>query len=311
LESSKIIPTVSIFVCFYNQEQYVNQTLNSFIDQVCDFKFEIVIADDYSKDGTLQKCIEYQNMHPQIITILHREKNLGLVENFFEGLTHCKGKYIATCGGDDYWTDHNKLQTQVDFLEDNPDYVITYHDSIMTDENEQVIAESEVGIINQRDFSSAELQKGAFISARTICFRNILDFNKIDYKHVLNEDFFLFALLGEYGKGKYLGNIKPAVYRILKQGIWSSLNEIQRQIAKISTLKSLEIYFNNNPLKYYYKNRRVETIYRIFYLAQKERNHKLFFQYAFKCFFIFHKTYNSVTKFQLLKTIIKYSLKTK
>lgn len=280
--------------------------------QKCNFAFEIVIGDDCSTDRTLQICVEYQKAHPNKIILLSRYKNLGLIENFFEGLNHCRGKYIATCGGDDYWTDPKKLQKQFDFLENNPDYVIAYHDSIMIDGNDKLIAESEVGQNNQRDFTAEELQKGVFISARTICFRNVLELNKSDYKKVFNEDYFLFAILGEYGKGRFMSDIQPAVYRILNQGVWSSLSEIQRQIAKISTLKSLEKYYRKQrkmDLCKDYKAKRFETINRVFYMAQIERNTKVFFAYAAKCFFTNNNVYNTHSKTSIIKASLKYILK--
>lgn len=306
------MPLVSIFVCTYNQEKYIAQTLESFLMQECNFDIEIVIGEDCSKDNTLKICIEYQKRFPDKIKLLNRKKNLGLIENFFEGLTHCTGKYIATCGGDDYWTDPLKLQKQVDFLENNPDYIIAYHDSIMIDQNEKLIAESEVGNDNQRDFTAEELQKSVFISARTICFRNVLELSKSDYKKVFNEDYFLFAILGEYGNGKFMPEIKPAVYRILNQGVWSSLSEIQRQIAKISTLKSLEKYYKKQrkmDLCKVYKAKRFETINRVFYMAKTERNTKVFFTYATKCFFASNNVYNTNSKINIIKASLEYILK--
>lgn len=303
------MPFVSVFVCFYNQEQYAAQTLNSFLAQECNFDFEIVIGEDFSKDNTLKICIEYQKRFPDKIKLLNRKKNLGLIENFFEGLSHCKGKYIATCGGDDYWTDPLKLQKQVDFLENNPDYVIAYHDSVLIDENGKLIADSEVGETNQRDFSDEELKQGAFISARTICFRNVLQLQRVDYINVFNEDYFLFAILGTFGKGKFLADIQPAVYRILQQGIWSSLSESKRQVAKISTYKSLQKYFarKDKTLAMFYKQKRIETYYRILFIANTERNLKLFNSFAYKALISNKKVYNYIPNIQIIKTFFKLS----
>lgn len=302
-------PIVSVFVCTYNQEQFIAQTLDSFLMQECNFNFEIVIGEDCSKDNTLKICIEYQKRFPDKIKLLNRKKNLGLIENFFEGLSHCKGKYIATCGGDDYWTDPLKLQKQVDFLENNADYVIAYHDSVLIDENGKLIADSEVGETNQRDFTAEELKQGVFISARTICFRNVLQLKRVDYINVFNEDYFLFAILGTFGKGKYLAEIQPAVYRILRQGIWSSLSESKRQVAKISTYKSLQKYFarKDKTLAMFYKQKRIETYYRILFIANTERNLKLFNSFAYKALISNKKVYNYIPNIQIIKIFFKLS----
>lgn len=277
-------PLVSIFICTYNQEAYIEETLDSFLMQECDFKFEIVIAEDNSRDNTLKICKEYARKKKGFINIIAREKNLGLIENFFQGITKCKGKYIAMCGGDDYWIDKTKLQKQVGFLESNDGYVITYTDSTMINNNGDIISNTEVGTVNLRDFSKSELQKGAFISPRTMVFRNILDFNKINYSGIFQEDAFLISLLGEYGKGKFLENIKPSVYRILDQGIWSSKNEVERQWFRLSTFKRLEsIYRQKGDLvhsKFYY-DLRIETIQRVLYLSINSNNLK----FAIKAYF--------------------------
>lgn len=248
------LPLVSIFICTYNQEAYVKETLDSFLVQDCKFDFEIIIAEDHSKDRTLEICNEYSKKHPDKITILSREKNLGLINNFFQGITKCKGKYIAMCGGDDYWTDETKLRKQVTFLEENDDYVITYTDSVMQDNSGTIISNTEVGLENQRDFSELELQKGAFISPRTMVFRNILDFNEINYVGITQEDVFLISMLGKHGKGKYIENIKPSVYRILENSIWSSQSEIEKLFSSLPTYKRLiTLHKNNIEIMKYFK----------------------------------------------------------
>jgi hypothetical protein len=201
------------------------------------------------------------------------------------------------------------LKKQVDFLENNSDYVIAYHDSIMIDGNDKLIEESEVGIQNQRDFTAEELQKGAFISARTICFRNLIVLKKSDYKKVFNEDYFLFAILGEHGGGKFISDIKPAVYRILKNGVWSSLSEIHRQIALLSTIKSIEKFYlkkRNLKLVKEYNRKKIETINRIFYLSKIERMSSVFFCFAIKSYFSNVSVYNSHSKRQIVISCFNY-----
>ena len=276
-------PIVSIFICTYNQEDYIEQTLNSFLKQKCTFDYEIVIAEDQSNDRTLEICQEYALKNEMKINILSRKKNLGLIENFFRGITSCKGKYIAMCGGDDYWTDKTKLQKQVDFMESNEDYVITYTDSIMISNDGNVISNTEVGAENLKDFSKIDLQKGAFISPRTMLFRNILDFNKINYSGIVQEDAFLISLLGKYGKGKFLESIKPSVYRILDHGIWSSQSEIERLLSSRFTYKKLSlIYKDNKEINEYYKERIRHNINRALYLSVEEKKTK----HLIKSFFL-------------------------
>ena len=119
--------TVSIFLLTYNQEQFIAQTINSILMQKANFKFQIVIGEDCSTDGTRSICKTFAEKYSNKIKLLPAlEKNIGLIANYMRTIKACEGKYIAICDGDDYWIDENKLQKQVSFLEDNPNYSIVY-----------------------------------------------------------------------------------------------------------------------------------------------------------------------------------------
>ena len=119
--------TVSIFLLTYNQEQFIAQTINSILMQKTNFNFQIVIGEDCSTDGTRSICETFAEKYSNKIKLLPAlEKNIGLIANYMRTIKACEGKYIAICDGDDYWIDENKLQKQVSFLEDNPNYSIVY-----------------------------------------------------------------------------------------------------------------------------------------------------------------------------------------
>jgi len=123
------IPLVSVAIIAYNLEKYIVECLESVLCQKTNFKVEIVIGEDCSTDNTLQILLNYQERFPNIIRVLVREKNLGLTPNSVDTQNNCKGKYIALLDGDDYWTDENKLQKQIDFLERNPLFSASAHQS--------------------------------------------------------------------------------------------------------------------------------------------------------------------------------------
>lgn len=104
----------------YNHERYIRQALDSVLMQKVNFKYEIVIGDDCSPDNTQDIIREYTEKYSDIIKPVLRQKNIGAPNNGYDINKRCKGKYIATLEGDDYWTDDDKLQTQVDFLERHP-----------------------------------------------------------------------------------------------------------------------------------------------------------------------------------------------
>ena len=116
----------SVCVISYNQERFIQQTLDSILSQKTDFRFELLISDDASKDNTQKIIKEYELQYPNIIRNISRSKNVGSQINFYSTMEEAKGKYIALCEGDDYWIDSNKLQKQVTFLEENPEYGLIY-----------------------------------------------------------------------------------------------------------------------------------------------------------------------------------------
>lgn len=114
---------VSVFVLTYNQENYIEQTLLSILNQKTNFEFEIVIGEDHSTDNTLKIIRSYQKRY-QNIKVITSNENVGLINNFNRTIKNCRGKFIAICDGDDFWIDDFKLQKQVDFLEENKNYKI-------------------------------------------------------------------------------------------------------------------------------------------------------------------------------------------
>jgi len=118
---------VSIFMLTYNQEQFIAQTIESVLMQKTNFSYQLVIGEDCSTDATRSICKSYAQQFPEKIKLLAPlEKNIGLIANYMRTIKECNGKYIAICDGDDYWIDEYKLQKQVDFLENNPDFSMVY-----------------------------------------------------------------------------------------------------------------------------------------------------------------------------------------
>ncbi len=267
------MPLLTIACPSYNHEKYIKQTLDSFLMQKTTFKYEILIHDDASTDNTTKIIKDYVRLYPEIIKAVIQSKNQHSkgIKNAEIILPLIKTKYIALCEGDDYWTDPYKLQKQVDFLEANPDVAVTYHDSIKININNAVIAETEVGFENRKDFNNLELQKGAWLSTRTMCFRNTLNIPN-QFEKVLNGDTFLTALIGEIGHGKYMSDIKPAVYRIHDEGIWSSISSLKKTTNKYKTFELMHDYFAGNGKKEiadYYKQQFLIYLMRAFYQASK------------------------------------------
>ena len=118
---------LSIDVITYNHAKFIRKCLDSILMQKTNFSFEVLIHDDASTDGTADIIREYEAKYPDIIKPIYQtenqwQKNIGISKNFQHPRIH--GKYVALCEGDDYWTDENKLQKQVDFLEKHPEKIV-------------------------------------------------------------------------------------------------------------------------------------------------------------------------------------------
>ncbi len=120
--------SISIIVTAYNQADTLPQTLDSILAQQCSVPFEIIVGDDCSSDNTQELCERYREAYPEIIRPLHHAKNGGVATNFVLSVMEAKGKYIALCAADDYWHNPQKLQLQVDYMEENPDCGFLYTD---------------------------------------------------------------------------------------------------------------------------------------------------------------------------------------
>lgn len=127
-------PLVSISCITYNHVHYIRQCLESIVMQKTNFVYEVLIHDDCSTDGTTEIIKEFESKYPDIIKPIYEKENQwvkGKKGSSVFNFPRAKGKYIAMCEGDDYWTDPDKLQKQVDILERNPQYSCCTHQTII------------------------------------------------------------------------------------------------------------------------------------------------------------------------------------
>ncbi len=132
-------PVVSVAVITYGQERYIREAMDSILCQRVSIPWEIVVGEDASPDGTRGILQEYQERDPQHIRLFLRERNLGATRNLYEVLQACQGRYIALLEGDDYWTDPDKLQKQVEYLDSHPEAVACTHRCLFVDQHSRPI----------------------------------------------------------------------------------------------------------------------------------------------------------------------------
>ncbi|MFD0977929.1 glycosyltransferase [Salinimicrobium gaetbulicola] len=160
---------VSVFMLTYNQEEFISQAIDGVLSQKTSFKYQLVIGEDCSTDGTREICQKYAEAHPEKIKLILNDENIGLGANYVKTYAACRGKYVAICDGDDYWTDPLKLQKQVDFLESNSDYDVIFTNN----ENLYPAGKKHVRNISKIPGTSSfrELVFGNYIASVTVLFR--------------------------------------------------------------------------------------------------------------------------------------------
>lgn len=240
-DSSDIL--ISIVMITYNHEKYIAQAINGIFIQKTDFPIEIIIADDNSPDNTENVVNEFIKKAPENISILYtkHQENKGMMKNFVWALQQASGKYIALCEGDDYWTDSSKLQKQIDFLEQNEDYVLCF--------SNRDILEEEVIKINKPIYKKTSFDKSeianVYVPTLTAVFRNVVE--KIPQKLYSSLiDCSLYLFLSQFGKFYYM-DYSTAVYRVHDLGVYSGSSDlinktrgVRARIAAWFSLKNID-----------------------------------------------------------------------
>lgn len=219
----------------YNQKEFIGQAIEAVLEQRGNFSYELVIGDDGSTDGTLEICKYYKERYKNKIKLLSSNRNLGLIQNFIRTYKECKGKYVAICDGDDYWIDPYKLQKQVSFLEENPDFSIVFTGFNFLFPNNEMTVKDYSGIKEVSNFE--DLIKENYISSVTALFRNKKTAK--DFPNWLGElpygDWPLYLWTTKNGsKIKFISH-ETSVYR-REIGVSEKMKKKPYQIAKVNLL---------------------------------------------------------------------------
>ena len=223
-------PLVSICCITYNHESYIRETIEGFLMQKTKFPIEVLIHDDASTDKTADIIREYENKYPDIIKPIYQFDNKyskGISVSVTYNFPRARGKYIAMCEGDDYWTDPSKLQKQVDFMEVNPDCSLCFHASKSIRNNNPndytLHRPKDIPLHNKFEMKHAILGGGGFMATNSMLFQSkyIQDRPAWMEKTPVG-DAPLMLLLASKGKIGYIDEVM-SVYRIMSSSTsWSA-----------------------------------------------------------------------------------------
>lgn len=249
--------TVSVIVLTYNHSAYLRQALDSVLMQRADFQFEVLVGDDASSDGTSEIVREYTKKYPDLVRSFIRKKNIGATANLCDLLRRSHGRYINGCEGDDYWTDPEKLQKQVQYLDAHPECSGCTHGIVIVDENGTPLKDQKLRWICDQPVYTLKDFRGLFLPGHpvTLLHRNLFRTDEsacslIENAHPQVADRTIAMLLAARGEIHRLDGEMACYRKILRK---DAKNVTSRQFAAKADSKLLE-YRMNNLLEDYARN---------------------------------------------------------
>lgn len=232
-------PLLSICCTSYNNEKFIKEAIEGFLMQETNFPIEIIIHDDASTDKSAEIIENYAKKDSRIIAILQTENQYSQQKMPWASFMFpkAKGKYIALCDGDDYWTDPLKLQKQVGFLEKHKDYNICFNASKIYYQNKGVFGDDFISGDTPETTTIEDIAIRNYIGTNTVVLRN--NFELPNWFSLLPMgDWPLFIIQVKDKKIKYFNEVM-GVYRIHDDAVWSGQSKRYRIQQTLDTLEPI------------------------------------------------------------------------
>lgn len=254
---------LSILLICYNQEKYISQCIDSILFQNIPFDYEIVVADDCSKDRTLAIIKDKLHTIGSHLKILDNGINLGISKNYQRGFEACTGEYIAVMEGDDYWTNPERLQIHINFLEKHRECVMSMNRYIEFDENLNSI--KHIGWHLTEDFkyvTTRDMAIGNKLGNLSACVFRKKEISKIKLDFYLLDvaDWILGLVLSQNGFIAILKEL-TSVRRVHENGEWSKMSRNKKNDNLILCIDSYNKYLEYKYDKEFtdYKSKIIST----------------------------------------------------
>ncbi|UOQ67735.1 glycosyltransferase family 2 protein [Hymenobacter volaticus] len=233
---------VSVWITTYNHKHFIADAIESVLMQQTTFTYEVVIGEDCSTDGTREIVLDYQAKYPGKIQLFLPNVNLGMIPMMWASYQRCKGRYVAWLDGDDFWLDPMKLQKQVSFLENNPEFSFCFHRVRVQTKTYSYISKDPLmlnanDVLTVSDFITKRINPVASLS---VVHRNIpIDDLPTWVFSLPYPDLGLYFVFCRYGKAKYFRDVMGA-YRVHDGGAYSGQSDYYNFTKVITFLKVIK-----------------------------------------------------------------------
>lgn len=239
MEKEKV--RVSVVCTAYNHEKYIAKALDGFVHQKTDFRYEVIVHDDASTDGTAAIIREYENRYPELFkTILQKDNQYSKGIRIMDDIIYpeISGEYVAFCEADDYWISNSKLQMQTDFLDQNPSFSAVVHNSVFIDEKSgKEWVQYQQDNDEKLDFKKLIIDGGKCYHTSSVMLRK---------KHYLYPEDFRIKNIGDYPRSVYLSLVgdvyyfkEPmSVHRVNVEGSWTQKNSSVNKLIETFSMKN-------------------------------------------------------------------------
>lgn len=219
---------IGVCIVTYNEEKYIAECIDSALAQQCTEPVRVYVANDCSTDKTAEVCRSYGDK----IVFIDREKNLGLVGNTLALLDQIRNdgcEYVAMLDGDDYWCDDLKLQKQIDYMHEHPEYGLVhtccdllFPSGLQKDDRTSCLEGNVWGKIDKLHMGNC-----------TVMFRtellNLIDFAEFLQQGFLVADYVMYTIFSNKTQFGFIPE-HTAVWRRGHSSVSNNLNDVEKQI---------------------------------------------------------------------------------